>query len=596
MTREELGRSLSPEELDKNTRDIEDAFKNVGDTDGYLTSETGETLGIREPYKLNPSSLLGVSENGDQYKFLNEKGAFSKPEETITSHADVVDKNGELDYQHISIDQKNKLTSIEPYANNYSHPLTHPITIIDSINSSSGSLDKVINERGQFTNILDYQQFETIGAGVLLPKNDNKLTTKSLVEVDENDGNLNRFLNERGVFSSLPTPAVSHSELYGKNLESEFQHITSSERNLLSNSLTGVVYLPSLPIQGGMSKLIYHNNEIYLAARNNTSKMYKYNLVDRNWIELADSPATLQTSGGTCFDGSRYIYTLRGGSTISNNFYRYDIVTNTWTTLGATQFTVSNITIGTGNGSQTVFGLWGGKSFPTSSDSSVAGVSVFVNGVSTPATINANTLTATFNTAPHSGAIITASFTLRQSMGSSGAMTIFNNEIYVVFGDDTPVFAKYNIQFNNWTILRDTPAYCDWSGMLDKVVSINGSSYIYVLRGENESSVDTPDFWRYNITSDSWEVMTSIPLATDSPDLMLCGDYILALRGVNSLHQFLYSIKNNSWIQIANSPFQTLRGSVVLYNEYSIGTSSKFDYIINDGIQGFMQINRIIVN
>ena len=31
MTREELGRALSPEELDKNTRDIEDAFKNVGD-------------------------------------------------------------------------------------------------------------------------------------------------------------------------------------------------------------------------------------------------------------------------------------------------------------------------------------------------------------------------------------------------------------------------------------------------------------------------------------------------------------------------------------------------------------------------------------
>ena len=387
-----------------------------------------------------------------------------------------------------------------------------------------------------------------------------------------------------------------HKDLVDKNGEAEFQHITSREKDLLSNSLTGVVYLPSLPIQGGMSKLIYHNNEIYLAARNNTSKMYKYNLVDRNWIELADSPATLQTSGGTCFDGSRYIYTLRGGSTISNNFYRYDIVTNTWTTLGATQFTVSNITIGTGNGSQTVFGLWGGKSFPTSSDSSVAGVSVFVNGVSTPATINANTLTATFNTAPHSGAIITASFTLRQPMGSSGAMTIFNNEIYVVFGDDTPVFGKYNISLNQWTVLRDTPSYCDWSGMLDKVVSINGSSYIYVLRGENELTADTPDFWRYNINLNSWEVMTSIPLATDSPDLMLCGDYILALRGVNSLHQFLYSIKNNSWIQIANSPFQTLRGSVVLYNEYSIGTSSKFDYIINDGIQGFMQINRIIVN
>ena len=426
-----------------------------------------------------------------------------------------------------------------------------------------------------------------------------KVAGKSLISNTE----INK-LADYPLFGDLELTS-EHKDLTNKNGEAEFQHITSREKDLLltsrekdllSNSLTGVVYLPSLPIQGGMSKLIYHNNEIYLAARNNTSKMYKYNLVDRNWIELADSPATLQTSGGTCFDGSRYIYTLRGGSTISNNFYRYDIVTNTWTTLGATQFTVSNITIGTGNGSQTVFGLWGGKSFPTSSDSSVAGVSVFVNGVSTPATINANTLTATFNTAPHSGAIITASFTLRQSMGSSGAMTIFNNEIYVVFGDDTPVFAKYNIQFNNWTILRDTPAYCDWSGMLDKVVSINGSSYIYVLRGENESSVDTPDFWRYNITSDSWEVMTSIPLATDSPDLMLCGDYILALRGVNSLHQFLYSIKNNSWIQIANSPFQTLRGSVVLYNEYSIGTSSKFDYIINDGIQGFMQINRIIVN
>ena len=85
---------------------------------------------------------------------------------------------------------KNKVNGIEENANNYQHPLQHSTKILSEVNSIVGSIDKYLNERGNFTK-----------------------------------------------------PTISHIDLTYKNAETEFQHIdTTITKETLVNDDKVAIY------------------------------------------------------------------------------------------------------------------------------------------------------------------------------------------------------------------------------------------------------------------------------------------------------------------------------------------------------------------
>ena len=62
-------------------------------------------------------------------------------------------------------------------------------------------------------------------------------------------------------------------------------------------------------------------------------------------------------------------------------------------------------------------------------------------------------------------------------------------------------FWRYNISANSWSSMQNTPANVNNGGSL----AYYSGGYIYALRG------NSPDFWRYTVTINSWTALTNAP-------------------------------------------------------------------------------------
>ena len=99
-----------------------------------------------------------------------------------------------------------------------------------------------------------------------------------------------------------------------------------------------------------------------------------------------------------------------------------------------------------------------------------------------------------------------------------------------------------------WTSLTNTPAAIDAGGALAAV----GTDAIYVLRGNN-----TTDFWRYNISSKSWDTnLAQAPAAvSNGGSLVAVGSNTLyAFRGGNTADFWKYDIALNTWTTQTTTP------------------------------------------
>lgn len=97
------------------------------------------------------------------------------------------------------------------------------------------------------------------------------------------------------------------------------------------------------------SDLMYEseNGKIYAITKANDTGFYQYDIATNVWTEITTDvlPAAPGAGASLVFDGSRYIYYARGGSTTS--FYRYDLDASPgarWSTM-----TVAPATLGTGS-------------------------------------------------------------------------------------------------------------------------------------------------------------------------------------------------------------------------------------------------------
>jgi hypothetical protein len=191
-----------------------------------------------------------------------------------------------------------------------------------------------------------------------------------------------------------------------------------------------------------------------------TQLFYRYDIWRDVWESMAYIPVTVDfKGGGACYDGSRYVYLLRGAG--YSGFYCYDCVNNTWTTLASTPAGVnypSNI-VKAGN---YLYVLAGG------------GTTTFYRYDI------ANNTWSSMAPAP--------------DVTSAGALAWDGGDyIYALQGNSANGFWRYKISTNTWETLTPTPAATSYGGLVYYNSPAIGE-VIFVREG-----LGTTTWWIYKI-------------------------------------------------------------------------------------------------
>ena len=154
--------------------------------------------------------------------------------------------------------------------------------------------------------------------------------------------------------------------------------------------------------------------------------------------------------------------------------------------------------------------------------------------------------------------------------GAGDAITWSGHDgyVYALIGSGVhgTTFARYNPASNNWEARTSPPA-----GVEDGASLVwTGGDYLYALRGEYLETTPVQDFWRYDIVSDSWTTMTPIPEnggVSDGGSLLWVGnwlpahaDYIYALGGGDCWENpgdgfYRYIISADTWERLTSIPY-----------------------------------------
>jgi len=158
------------------------------------------------------------------------------------------------------------------------------------------------------------------------------------------------------------------------------------------------------------------------------------------------------------------------------------------------------------------------------------------------------------------------------AQGAGDAITWcgYDAAIYALIGSGkhnggVTYFARYSPTSDNWDILDSL-----WQDTDDGAsLTWDGGEYIYALRGEFDETVPNGDFARYSLVAQTWEPLASLPdpngvgdgasllsIAAKEPDH---GDYIYAVSGGSAAEDpgygfFRYQISTNTWDEMPSLP------------------------------------------
>jgi hypothetical protein len=155
-----------------------------------------------------------------------------------------------------------------------------------------------------------------------------------------------------------------------------------------------------------------------------------------------------------------------------------------------------------------------------------------------------------------------------QGAGDALAWCGWDNRVYAVLGSNQhgTVFARYSPQTNSWETLANPPGGTDDGCSLVWA----GGRYLYALRGEYYETSPNRDFWCYDIQTNSWGSRAPIPDPAgvdDGGSLLWIGnlvseqeDYVYALGGGSYNESggygfFRYRISTDSWETLENLPY-----------------------------------------
>jgi hypothetical protein len=141
----------------------------------------------------------------------------------------------------------------------------------------------------------------------------------------------------------------------------------------------------------------------------------------------------------------------------------------------------------------------------------------------------------------------------------------------LAIGDTTSGVATYSVLEGNWVIKADAPTA---GGYGEAVVST--ADNIYIAQCLKNSS--DPAFWRYDPDMENWEMMNTSGLSTGAfrNGAAMTWDYddhIYALFGGrygddNRTLFYRYSISNNRWEQLTDTPNGQGAGDAITWSEY----------------------------
>ncbi|MCK4732498.1 MAG: hypothetical protein KAT65_08570, partial [Methanophagales archaeon] len=151
------------------------------------------------------------------------------------------------------------------------------------------------------------------------------------------------------------------------------------------------------------------------------------------------------------------------------------------------------------------------------------------------------------------------------TQGAGDALTWFDNKIYAFLGskEHGTAFGCYNLSNNSWYALPLNP---NWTTTDDGASLVwTGGEYLYALRGEWQETVPSQDYARYHIPTRTWAGMEDIPESEgvgDGGSLLWVNDYsdyIYALGGNSCLEVpgynfYRYSISSDSWESLESIP------------------------------------------
>lgn len=226
------------------------------------------------------------------------------------------------------------------------------------------------------------------------------------------------------------------------------------------NTVTGeVTYLNPLPTGSFFSKNIAYNsvnNKIYFTG-SYTQKFFVYDIATNTWSEDDNLPQLANQYGGSLtFDGTRYMYWTRGGS---SSFYRFDYLA----TAGSRWTAMANIPAA-GNNASLVYK--DGFIYAVRGDATVSfyRYNVELNSWSDP--LVADLPSATYRS--YYGASITD--------GGDGYL-------YFIRGENSNHFLRYSISGNAWSVLPNLPAQVTSGGGI--VNGGDGRLYMLASGGTN---------------------------------------------------------------------------------------------------------------
>lgn len=339
--------------------------------------------------------------------------------------------------------------------------------------------------------------------------------------------------------------------LRGGNYNNFYKYSISGNSWVSLNSAAVNCYNGSQMIYPGSGSYIY-----VLLGYNSNENFYQYNFGSDEWTKVAAYPggsaSTTYNRGYPSFatDGSN-IYVLDGYYT--SNLSKYSIGTNTWTTLANSPGAMYA-------GCQLV---WGGPNYPDflygyKGSERSNGFEGFKYSISQNQ----------WDGPPY---FDPADFQ-KYAWSAYCRMTPvkYNGQNYLyVFGRDynsswswTHVFYRLNLDTGVWQ-QRTEPPQLLYGNSGGDIYYPGSGDYIYALRGNQNS-----DFYRYSISTDTWENLESTQLGIDSGGRLAKGNdgYIYATRGWNSTFVYRYNIGDGHWYSTTPVPLNVTYGASLLYH------------------------------
>ncbi|MEO0077769.1 MAG: FlgD immunoglobulin-like domain containing protein [candidate division WOR-3 bacterium] len=155
-----------------------------------------------------------------------------------------------------------------------------------------------------------------------------------------------------------------------------------------------------------------------------------------------------------------------------------------------------------------------------------------------------------------------------QKVGPGGALavvdsvdTLHGTMLYALRGKNSPDFWRYDIERDSWEMRESIPMY-GRAGSKRRVkeggtLVAAPDGRLYATKGRCH------EFWRYDVARDSWTQMADVPGANKKPGwgaaaccITLCDDskWVYFLRGSNTCEFYRYSISGDSWHRLADAP------------------------------------------